>query len=164
MDSYWWWPLPSTTFEVIVQGWGDYPSKVARTDSGRTKNAVTIAAGVLIRPPQVGWREIWAVVNGEGLNASDYLRSLLRQMAGTSPHLAQAIRLGATLGSMSTFRSRAAKGPARHIRVDTFSFVVRSATAYVGPRPRLSCGFAEHDRALRKPVCLSPGSSDDWHA
>ncbi len=30
----------------------------------------------------------------EGLNASDYLRSLLRQMAGASPHLAQVIRLG----------------------------------------------------------------------
>jgi hypothetical protein len=36
----------------------------------------------------------------EGLNASDYLRSLSPQMAGTSPHLAQAIRLGATLGSL----------------------------------------------------------------
>lgn len=35
----------------------------------------------------------------EGLNASDYLRSLLRQMAGTPPHLAQAIRLGAALGA-----------------------------------------------------------------
>jgi hypothetical protein len=34
----------------------------------------------------------------EGLNASDYLRSLLRQMAGTPPHLAQVIRLGAALG------------------------------------------------------------------
>lgn len=34
----------------------------------------------------------------EGLNASDYLRSLLRQLAGTPPHLAQAIRLGAALG------------------------------------------------------------------
>lgn len=34
----------------------------------------------------------------EGLNASDYLRSLLRQMAGTPPHLAQVIRLGAVLG------------------------------------------------------------------
>lgn len=34
----------------------------------------------------------------EGLNASDYLRSLLRQMAGAPPHLAQVIRLGATLG------------------------------------------------------------------
>jgi hypothetical protein len=34
----------------------------------------------------------------EGLNASEYLRSLLRQMAGTSPHLAHAIRLGAALG------------------------------------------------------------------
>lgn len=34
----------------------------------------------------------------EGLNASDYLRSMLRQLAGTPPHLAQAIRLGAVLG------------------------------------------------------------------
>jgi hypothetical protein len=34
----------------------------------------------------------------EGLNASDYLRSLLRQMAGTPPRLAQVIRLGAALG------------------------------------------------------------------
>lgn len=34
----------------------------------------------------------------EGLNGSDYLRSLLRQMAGTPPHLAQVIRLGAALG------------------------------------------------------------------
>lgn len=31
----------------------------------------------------------------EGLNASDHLRSLLRQMAGASPHSAQVIRLGA---------------------------------------------------------------------
>ncbi len=36
----------------------------------------------------------------EGLNASDYLRSLLRQMAGSPPHLALALRLGATLGQM----------------------------------------------------------------
>jgi hypothetical protein len=34
----------------------------------------------------------------EGLNASDYLRSMLRQLAGTPPHLTQAIRLGALLG------------------------------------------------------------------
>jgi hypothetical protein len=34
----------------------------------------------------------------EGLNASDYLRSVIRQMAGTPPHLAQVIRLGAALG------------------------------------------------------------------
>ena len=34
----------------------------------------------------------------EGLNASDYLRSLIRQMAGAPPHLAQVIRLGAALG------------------------------------------------------------------
>jgi len=33
----------------------------------------------------------------EGLNASDYLRQLLRQMAGTPPHMAQVIRLGTTL-------------------------------------------------------------------
>jgi hypothetical protein len=35
----------------------------------------------------------------EGLNASDYLRSLLRQMAGAPAHLAQVIRLGAAIGS-----------------------------------------------------------------
>src|SRR3954471_2332723 len=35
----------------------------------------------------------------EGLNASDYLRSLLRQMAGPPPHLAQVLRLGATMAS-----------------------------------------------------------------
>ncbi len=34
----------------------------------------------------------------EGLNASDYLRSMLRQLAGTPHHMAQAIRLGAALG------------------------------------------------------------------
>jgi len=33
----------------------------------------------------------------DGLNASDYLRTLLRHMAGTPPHLAQVIRLGAQL-------------------------------------------------------------------
>ena len=33
-----------------------------------------------------------------GLNASDYLRSLLREMAGAPPHLANVIRLGAALG------------------------------------------------------------------
>jgi hypothetical protein len=33
----------------------------------------------------------------DGLNASDYLRTLLRRMAGTPPHLAQVIRLGAEL-------------------------------------------------------------------
>ncbi len=34
----------------------------------------------------------------EGLNASDYLRLLLRQSAGAPPHLAQLLRLGAALG------------------------------------------------------------------
>jgi hypothetical protein len=34
----------------------------------------------------------------EGLNASDYLRTVLRQLAGPPPHLAQAIRLGSILG------------------------------------------------------------------
>ena len=34
----------------------------------------------------------------EGLNASDYLRTLMRQVAGTPAHLAQVIRLGAVLG------------------------------------------------------------------
>jgi hypothetical protein len=33
----------------------------------------------------------------DGLNASDYLRSLIRQMAGSPPHLAQVMRLGAAL-------------------------------------------------------------------
>jgi hypothetical protein len=36
----------------------------------------------------------------DGLNASDYLRSLIRQMAGSPPHLAQVLRLGATLGQL----------------------------------------------------------------
>jgi hypothetical protein len=36
----------------------------------------------------------------EGLNASDYLRSLIRQMAGSPQHLAQALRLGAALGEL----------------------------------------------------------------
>jgi hypothetical protein len=34
----------------------------------------------------------------DGLNASDYLRSLIRQMAGSPPHLAQVLRLGAAMG------------------------------------------------------------------
>ena len=33
----------------------------------------------------------------DGLNASDYLRSLLRQMAGAPPRLAQVLQLGAAL-------------------------------------------------------------------
>jgi hypothetical protein len=33
-----------------------------------------------------------------GLNASDFLRSLLRQVAGAPPHLTQALQLGAALG------------------------------------------------------------------
>ncbi len=37
----------------------------------------------------------------EGLNASDYLRSLLRQMAGAPAHLTQVIRLGAALGELA---------------------------------------------------------------
>ena len=48
----------------------------------------------------------------DGLNASDYLRTLLRRMAGTPPHLAQAIRLGAELAGTvdlpKTFGRRAA--------------------------------------------------------
>jgi hypothetical protein len=36
----------------------------------------------------------------DGLNASDYLRSLIRQMAGSAPHLAQVLRLGAALGEL----------------------------------------------------------------
>jgi hypothetical protein len=34
----------------------------------------------------------------EGLNASDYLRMLIRTMPSTSPQLLQGIRLGAALG------------------------------------------------------------------
>jgi hypothetical protein len=34
----------------------------------------------------------------DGLNASDYLRSLIRQVAGSPPHLAQVLRLGAAMG------------------------------------------------------------------
>jgi hypothetical protein len=34
----------------------------------------------------------------DGLNASDYLRSTLRQLAGAPPHLAQIFRLRAALG------------------------------------------------------------------
>jgi len=34
----------------------------------------------------------------DGLNASDYLRSTLRQLAGAPPHLAQIVRLRAALG------------------------------------------------------------------
>jgi hypothetical protein len=34
----------------------------------------------------------------EGLNASDYLRTMLRQLAGAPPHLAQVLRLGELLG------------------------------------------------------------------
>ncbi|HVU05157.1 MAG TPA: hypothetical protein VHE30_25585 [Polyangiaceae bacterium] len=34
----------------------------------------------------------------EGLNASDYLRSILRREAGTPPHLRQVIQLGSLLG------------------------------------------------------------------
>jgi hypothetical protein len=37
----------------------------------------------------------------EGLTASDYLRTMLRRMAGTPPHLAQAIHLGELLGGKS---------------------------------------------------------------
>lgn len=47
----------------------------------------------------------------EGLNASDYLRMLLRQMAGAPPHLMQLVRLGAALGGKASlaeiFASRA---------------------------------------------------------
>ena len=32
-----------------------------------------------------------------GLNSSDYLRSLLRQMAGAQPHLLQVLQLGAAI-------------------------------------------------------------------
>jgi hypothetical protein len=42
----------------------------------------------------------------EGLNASDYLRLMLRQLAGTPPHLAQVIRLGAVLGGKLKKRAK----------------------------------------------------------
>lgn len=48
----------------------------------------------------------------EGLNASDYLRSLLRQMAGAPPHLAQVIRLGASLGGKVDLSSIIERHPA----------------------------------------------------
>ncbi len=41
----------------------------------------------------------------EGLNASDYLRSMMRQMAGAPVHMAQAMRLGAALGSLPGLRT-----------------------------------------------------------
>lgn len=37
----------------------------------------------------------------EGLNASDFLRTMLRQLAGAPPHMTQAIRLGAALGGLN---------------------------------------------------------------
>jgi len=42
----------------------------------------------------------------DGLNASDYLRSLLRQMAGAPPHLASVMRLGAMLESVKKRKKR----------------------------------------------------------
>lgn len=35
----------------------------------------------------------------EGLNASDYLRTMLRRLAGAPTHLAEVLRLGAALGA-----------------------------------------------------------------
>ena len=35
----------------------------------------------------------------EGLNASDYLRTMLRRLAGAPTHLAEVLRLGAVLGA-----------------------------------------------------------------
>ena len=55
----------------------------------------------------------------EGLNASDYLRMLLRQMAGAPPHLMQLVRLGAALGGKASLaeifesHAAAAKGKAK---------------------------------------------------
>ena len=42
----------------------------------------------------------------EGLNASDYLRSLLRQMAGASSQAVQVMRLGAALDLGKIVRRR----------------------------------------------------------
>lgn len=39
------------------------------------------------------------LAENEGLNASDYLRKLIRTLPTTSPQLLQGIRLGATLAS-----------------------------------------------------------------
>jgi hypothetical protein len=49
----------------------------------------------------------------EGLNASDYLRSLLRRMAGAPPHLAMALQLGATLGELGLEKLRPKEAPAK---------------------------------------------------
>jgi hypothetical protein len=38
----------------------------------------------------------------EGLNASDYLRTMLRRLAGTAPHLAEMMRLGELMRSDAT--------------------------------------------------------------
>jgi hypothetical protein len=48
----------------------------------------------------------------DGLNASDYLRSLIRRMAGSPPHLAHVLRLGSMLGGRldTAFESRANAG------------------------------------------------------
>ncbi|HEY8038775.1 MAG TPA: hypothetical protein VIF15_03245 [Polyangiaceae bacterium] len=61
----------------------------------------------------------------EGLNASDYLRMLIRTMPGASAHVVHGMRLGAMLGgrvdlatlwaahsdSVRTAKEKAAKGP-----------------------------------------------------
>lgn len=49
----------------------------------------------------------------DGLNASDYLRSLIRQMAGSPPHLAQALRLGAALGKLGLEKYMPTVAPAK---------------------------------------------------
>lgn len=38
----------------------------------------------------------------EGLNASDYLRMMLRRLAGTAPHMAEMLRLGELMRSDAT--------------------------------------------------------------
>ncbi len=40
----------------------------------------------------------------EGLNASDFLRTTLRRLAGTPPHVATMLRLGAALGEDAVAR------------------------------------------------------------
>ncbi len=53
----------------------------------------------------------------EGLNSSDYLRTLLRRMAGTPPHMVQAMRISELVGVVTDVdklrRSYAALGKAK---------------------------------------------------
>jgi hypothetical protein len=57
----------------------------------------------------------------EGLNASDYLRSLMRSVAGTPPHVMQAFRLGEMLAGKGALGEAwaAARGAAARGRTKT---------------------------------------------